>query len=110
MPPETATDTFAGVAYPLVIYGEVYPATLAAGNPETYLSVNLPDLFLASEMIQVSLWLRQFGTQADEAQMSVDWTKVYKDLLASADVVEARSSIMGVGYGIHGPNPVVKAA
>jgi hypothetical protein len=98
-----------GVAYPLVIYGQIYPNGLSAANPETYISVNMPDLMLASEMISVQLWLKQFGQTADEPAAGTDWVAEYNRLRASADVLEARSSIQGRGWGIRGPNQLAES-
>src|SRR5260221_12820191 len=61
-----AVGPTAGFAYPLVIYGQIYPTGLSAGNIETFISVNMAEVLLASEMIAVALWLKQFGQQADE--------------------------------------------
>lgn len=103
-----AVGPAAGLAYPLVVYGVVWPVTLSGTNTETYISVNMPDLFLAAQMIDASLWLRQFGTKADEAQMAVDWNAEYERLLKAMDVVDARSSFMGAQWGTRAPNPVAQ--
>lgn len=99
-----------GVAYPLIVYGSIWPETLSATNNETWISQNLPDLMLAAEMLDVSMWLRQFGRSADEAQQSMDWNAEYERLKGQANVVNLRQQVSSTGYGIKAPNPIAKAS
>lgn len=106
---EYAVGPAAGLAYPLTIYGVVWPATMTAQNNETYISVNLPDLFLAAEMIDVTMWEKQFGRTADEAQGATDWNAEYERIKGAANVVNLRQNIQGAGWGVNAPNPIAKA-
>lgn len=77
-------------AYPVETVGTARPAPLSAANPTTFLTLYLPDLFLAASMIFASGWQQNFGSQSDNPQMAVSWSAQYDALLASAGAEEMR--------------------
>lgn len=80
----------AGATTQLVCIGEAFPAPLTADNDETWLSLWLPDLLLASAMIALTGYMRQYGAQADDPQMATSWRGIYESLLPAAKSEETR--------------------
>lgn len=85
-------------AYAVDIVGTVRPAPLSASNPTTVLTSYLPDLFMAASMVFASGYMRNFGSQSDNPQMSQSWEGQYQTLKASADTEAARQKFAGWGW------------
>jgi hypothetical protein len=77
-------------AYNVEVYGTYRPATLSATNPNTPLTVLLPDLFLAASMIFMSGYQKNFGAQADDPKMAASWESQYEKLMMGATSEEFR--------------------
>ena len=73
-----------GAAFAVEVLGTIRPNPISASNTTTYLSLYLPDLFIAASMIFLSGWLRNFGSQADTPQMAQSWQAQYDLLFKSA--------------------------
>lgn len=71
-------------------YGIFRPSPLSATNTSNWLSVNLPDLYLAKSMVFWTGYQRNFGAQADDPKMAVSWTMIYDDCKRGASLEEAR--------------------
>jgi hypothetical protein len=82
-------------AYPIEIIGTGRPTPLSSGNSSTILTQMLPDLFMAASMIKASAYMRDFGSQADNPQMSGSWEATYGMLLKSAATEEFRKKGQG---------------
>lgn len=85
-------------AYTVEVVGTTRPLPLSSTNPVTFLSANLPDLFLAASMVFMSAYQKNFGSQADDPQMGISWESQYQLLKASADTEEARKRFMGSAW------------
>lgn len=92
-------------AYGVEVVCTIRPTSLSAGNPETFISTYLPDLFIMASMIYVSGYQRNFGRQADDPQMAVSYEQQYQTLLRSASVEEARKKYEGPGWSSQSPAP-----
>ena len=92
-----------GAAYPVTVYGTQDPATLSAVNPTTFISTELPDLFLAAQMIDVSGWLRNFGAMADDPQQAMSWSAEYERLKSQANIEALRTKIQAAGWSYRQP-------
>lgn len=77
-------------AYNVEVLGTIRPAPLAVGNPETFLTKYLPDLFLSASMIFMSGYMRDFGSQADNPQQAQSWENQYQLEFKSANGEEMR--------------------
>lgn len=88
-------------AYVAEWYGQYRPAALSATNTANFLSVNLPDLYLAKSMVFLSGYIRNFGAQADDPKMALSWTMVYEQAKQGAAVEEARRKAESVGWTAH---------
>jgi hypothetical protein len=85
-------------AYNIDVVGTIRPTPLSSNNTTTILTTYLPDLFMAASMIFASGYMRNFGSQADNPQMSQSWEGQYQLLKASADSEAARQVYAGWGW------------
>lgn len=112
-----------GAAYRVFCDGTQYPASLntgatinpdqtisiAAGSPAflgTYISNNIPDVFIAAQMITVSAWMRQFSAMSDDPQQARNWTEEYERLKSGELATEMRKRLASQGWGSRLPNPI----
>ena len=88
------TDVLVGpapdAAYQVEVIGTVNPTPLSASNPTTYLTLFLPDLFLAASMVFMTGFQKSFGAQADDPKFAMSWEQTYQTLFKSADLVDSR--------------------
>jgi hypothetical protein len=94
-----------GRAYTIECIGTIRPAPLASGNQTTYLTLYLPDLFVAASMIFMSGYQRNFGAQSDDPKMAVSWESQYAALFASANVEEQRKRYAMGAWSSMSPTP-----
>jgi hypothetical protein len=92
--------------YVVEVIGTQRPAPLSAGNTTTFLSVNLPDLFLAASMVFASGYQKNFGAQADDPKMATSWESQYQTLKASAMVEDLRKKLQSTGWSSQMPSPL----
>jgi len=90
------------------VYGVQRPAPLSASNPDTFISINLPDLMLAAEMIDSSAWCKNFGAMSDNPAQARDWNQEYERLKGIANVWELRRKVQSSGWSTRMPNPVAR--
>ena len=93
-------------SYVAVVYGTQRPTPLSSANSSTFLTQTLPDLFIAASMIFASGYMRNFGSQADDAPMATSWSKQYDILFASAGMEEQRKKYGSQGWQSQIPNPI----
>lgn len=84
-------------AYMAEVFGGVLPLPLAQNNPETFLSVRYPELFIACCMVFITGYQRDYGAQSDDPQRSVSWEAQYTALRAG--VALETGEIRGEGPG-----------
>ena len=79
-------------AYSVEVVGTIRPLPLynAAESGGTFLSLYLPDLFMAAAMIFASGYQKNFGSQSDDPRMAQSWETQYQALFASANAEEIR--------------------
>ncbi len=82
-------------AYVVEIIGTQRPAPLSASNQTTFLSLNLPELFLAGTMIHIAGYQKNFGAQSDDPRSAVSWEGEFTALLKSANREELRKRYEG---------------
>ena len=92
--------------YTLEVVGTQRVTPLSATNSTNFLSTYLPDLYLAAAMIFTSGWMRNFGSQSDNPQMSVSWEGQYGNLLKSATVEEFRKKFQASAWSSMSPPAV----
>ena len=84
--------------YQVEVIGTIRPTPLSQTNSTTFLTLYLPDLFIAGSMIFASGYQRDFGSQADNPQQSSSWEMQYDKLFASANAEELRKKFSGLGW------------
>ncbi len=78
--------------------------TTDAGTATTFISTNLPDLFIQASMILVSQFQRDFGAgMGNDEQMPGSYESVYQTLLKGALVEEARKKFYASGWSSMAP-------
>jgi hypothetical protein len=75
-------------SYYAELFGDIRPEPLSSDNPETYLSVYYPELFLCACMVFGTGYQRDFGAQSDDPQRAVSWEGTY-NLLRQGVALEA---------------------
>ena len=93
-------------AYPIEVIGTIRPAPLSVSNSSTFLTQNLPDLFVAASMVFASGYMRNYGAQADDPQMPGSWESQYKMLFGSANAEELRKRFQSQGWTPMTPNQI----
>lgn len=93
-------------AYVVEVIGTIRPAALSDTNTETFLTLYLPDLFLAAAMVFVAGWMKDYGQQSDDPQLAQSWEGKYGKLIASAQIEEARKKYMGPAWTALSPAPL----
>jgi len=93
-------------AYVVEVIGTQRPTPLSASNTSTFLTANLPDLFMAASMVFASGFMRNFGSQADDPKMAQSWETQYKTLFASANIEEMRKKYQSAGWSSQSPAPL----
>lgn len=86
--------------------GTTRPTALSSSNTTTYLTNNLPDLFVAASMVFANAYLKNFAATADDPQAGATWEKHYSDLRQSAITEEFRKKFGSQGWTSKSPNPV----
>lgn len=92
--------------YTAEIVGTIQPTPLSSGNPTTFLTAYLPDVFVAASMVFASAYMRDFGAGTDNPQMSGSWESQYNTLLQSASVETLRQKYQSGGWTHAKPSPV----
>ncbi len=94
--------------YTIEAYGTLRPAPLSASNTTTFLTTYLYDLFLAASMVFVSGYMRNFGAQASDPQMSSSWENQYQALKTSANIEELRKKSWSDSWTAFSPTPLAQ--
>jgi hypothetical protein len=77
-------------SYGMEVVGTIRPTPLSATNTTTYLSLYLPDLFLAAALVFAAGYQQNFSSMGDNPAQAMTWEVHYSKLLASANLEEAR--------------------
>jgi len=86
---------WADTNYTVEYVGTQRPTPLSQANPTTFLTTNIPDLFLAATMIHLTGYQKNFGAQADDPRSAVSWETQYMKLLDGAKGEELRKRYRG---------------
>lgn len=93
-------------AYTVEVIGTIRPAPLSATNTTTFLTLYLPDVFLACSMVFASGYQKNFGSQADDPKMSESWESQYQSLKGSALIEQLRDKWQSVAWSSMSPSPI----
>lgn len=84
--------------YRVEVIGKIIPTALSASNPTTFLTLYLPDLYIAAAMVFMSGFMRNYGAGADDPRQAISWENQYTQLRDSAATVEARKRGAGASW------------
>jgi len=90
--------------YTVEIVGTSRITPLSSTNTTTFLTLELPDLFIAASMVYMSGYMKNFGAQTDNPQMAQSWENQYQILKASADTEEARRKFQSSAWTSYSPS------
>ena len=96
--------------YTLEVVGTIRPTPLSVTNTTTYLSLYLPDLFLAASMVFGTGYIQNYGAMTDNPQSAVSWESHYQLLKASADIEENRKKYASQVWTSKQPAPLATPA
>lgn len=91
--------------YTAEVIGTQRPTPLSSGNSSTFLTSQLPDLFIAASMVFASGYMRDFGAQSDNPQQAASWEMQYKTLFQSANSEENRKKYQSEAWTSESPSP-----
>lgn len=93
--------------YTVEVIGTIRPAPLSSSNTTTYLTLYLPDLFIAASMIYASGYMKNYGAaNVDDPQQPTSWETQYQKLKQGAEVEEFRKKYMARGWSSETPTPI----
>jgi hypothetical protein len=90
--------------YNLEIVGTVRPSPLSGTTSTNWLSLYLPDLYMAAAMIQMSGFKMNFGSQSDDPKMAQSWETQYVTLRDSAATEDSMRKYYATGWASQLPN------
>lgn len=93
-------------AYSMEVIGTVRPTPLSASNTTTYLTLYLPDLFMAASMVFAAGYQQNFSAMGDNPQQALSWEAHYQALVKSADIEENRKKYAAQGWSAKQPAPL----
>jgi hypothetical protein len=94
-------------AYTVECIGTIRPTPLAETvTTETYLTLYLPDLFVAASMIFMTGYQRNWGAQADDPKSAVSWQGQYDKIFQSANIEELRKRYSAGAWSSMSPTPL----
>lgn len=92
--------------YGLELVGTRRLTQLSESNPSNYISLVYPDLYLAAAMVFATGYQKNFGSQADDPQMSQSWENQYQKLLQSTILEDERRGFQSSGWVSKAPAPI----
>lgn len=92
--------------YQVEVVGTVRPSPLSSTNTTTFLSVNLPDLFLNAALVMGAGYLKNYGAAVDDPKMAMTWESRYQSALKSAETEEQRKKFASQGWSSKEPAPL----
>lgn len=107
--PTDSTLTFGPApdqAYGLEIATTYRPSPLSSGNSSTWLTQNVPELFMTATMVFGAGFQQNFGAQGDNPQSGVSWEQQYQTLLSGANVDELRKKYRAEGWSPAKPSQI----
>ena len=90
--------------------GTQRPDPLSTDNPNTFISDNLPNIFVAASMIFGAGYLQNFGQASDNPQLAQSWEGQYQNLKAGVSIEELRRKAQSVQWTPYMPTPVANVS
>lgn len=93
-------------AYTMEVIGTIRPTPLSSTNATTYLTLYLPDLFMAASMVFGAGYQQNFSSMSDNPAQSVSWESHYQELFKSANTEEMRKKYNSQVWAPKQPAPI----
>jgi hypothetical protein len=87
-----------GSAFNVECIGTIRPTQLSEANPTTFLTLYLPDLWLAATMIFMTGYMKNYGAQSDDPRSAISWQGQYDNLIQSANMENIRRKFGSVSW------------
>ena len=94
---------FPDAAYTVEVVGTYRPPSLSATVTSTFISQNLPHLFVFASMVFISAYQRNFGRLNDDPQMAMTYESQYQTMKQSATIEEFRKKFQSTGWASLSP-------
>lgn len=94
-------------AYTIEVVGTIRPAPLSQDNPETFLSLYLPDVFFAAALVFSAGYQQNFSAMGDNPAQGMTWEQHVKPLIESAKGEELRKKFQSNAWSSKAPSPIV---
>ena len=91
--------------YTMEIIGTVRPTPLSPSNPTTFISVNMPDIFVAASMIFCAGYQQNFGAGASDPAAAMSWSTQYDALKSGVAIEEMRKKAASIEWSSYSPTP-----
>ena len=92
--------------YTMEVIGTIRPTPLSAANTTTYLTLYLPDLFLAAACVYGAGYQQNFSAMGDNPRQALSWEAHYNTLLQSANIEENRKKYASQAWTSKQPAPL----
>lgn len=94
--------------YYMACFGTMRPASLSATNAEgTFISTQLPDLFVAAECeFLIGAWQKKWTPQAGDPGSAAGWQQEYQRRMQPSLIEESRKKLMSAGWNAKLPSPI----
>lgn len=92
--------------YGIEITGTQRCTQLSSTNTSNFLTLNMPDMYIAASIVYIATYQRDYGISSDDPHLAPTWEQKYKDLLASASVEELRKKFQAQGWTARLPSPI----
>lgn len=92
--------------YTLGIVGTQRFVPLSSINTSNFLTLQLPDPYIAASMVWWAGWMRDYGLQADDPKMAMSWEGQYQNLMKPTLVEEKRKFFQSMGWTGRLPSPI----
>lgn len=92
--------------YGLGVVGTQRLTPMSSTNISNFLSLYLPDVYLAASMVFWFGYQRDYGSQSDDPKAAQSWEQQYQLLISPALVEEKRKMFQSVGWSARLPSPV----
>lgn len=94
-------------AYTVELVGTVRFTPLSASNTSNWLSLYVPDLYIAASMVYLSLYQRNFSAAqaSNDPAMAGSWEQQYQLLKSAALIEEVRKKFQSTAWSSQSPSP-----
>jgi hypothetical protein len=90
---------YSDATYYVEIVGTYRPVSMSLTSPTTFISLNLPDIFIMASMVYISAYQRNFSSaMANDPQMPINYEMQYQALLKSALSEENRKKFEAAAW------------